>query len=85
MNLIEKFAKKTETDEYFKYLYSKLERKYFNKILLGQDEEEFSKKEFYDLLRYSDILCRAENSSYRQKSYKIVSLLNEFYNDNIEF
>ena len=85
MNLIEKFAKKTETDEYFKYLYSKLERKYFNKILLGEDEEEFSKKEFYDILRYADILCRAENSTYRQRSYKIVSLLNEFYNDNIEF
>lgn len=85
MNLIEKFAQKTNEDDYFRYLYSKLENKYFNKVLLAENENEFSKKEFYDLLRYADILCRAEDSFYRQKSYKIISLLNEFYNSNIEF
>lgn len=85
MNLIEKLAKKTNDDDYFKYLYNKLEDKYFNKILLGEKIERLSKKEFYDLLRYADILCRSENSLYRQKAYKIISLLNEFYNDNIEF
>lgn len=85
MNLIEKFAHKTNEDGYFKYLYSKLENKYFNKVLLGENNEELSKKEFHDLLRYADILCRAEDSFYRQKSYKIISLLNEFYNSNIEF
>lgn len=85
MNLIEIFAKKTEKDDYFKCLYSKLENMYFNKVLLGKVEKELTSKEFYDLLRYADILCRAQSSVYRQKSYKIISLLNEFYNDNIEF
>ena len=85
MNLIEKFARKTDTDDYFKKLYRKLERKYFNKILFAINQEELSRKEFFDLLRYADILCRSAESNYRQKSYKIISLLNEFYNDNIEF
>lgn len=85
MIFIEKLVRKTNTDNYFKSLFNKLERKYFNKVLFGKEENIFSNKEFYDLLRYADILCRAEESVYRQKAYRIISLLNEFYNDNIEF
>lgn len=85
MNLIEKLAAKTDTDDYFKCIYQKLELKYFNKVLYGNNQNELTKKEFFDLLRYADILCRAKDSIYRQKAYKIISLLNEFYNDNIEF
>lgn len=85
MNLIEKLAAKTDTDDYFKSIYKKLELKYFNKILFGNDKDKLTKKEFFDLLRYADILCRSIHSNYRQKAYKIISLLNEFYSDNIEF
>ena len=85
MNLIEKLAAKTDTDDYFKCIYKKIELKYFNKVLYGNDQNELTKKEFFDLLRYADILCRSIDSNYRQKAYKIISLLNEFYNDNIEF
>lgn len=85
MNLIEKLAAKTDRDDYFKCIYKKLELKYFNKVLYGDNQNELTKKEFFDLLRYADILCRSIDSNYRQKAYKIISLLNEFYNDNIEF
>lgn len=85
MNFIEKLAKKTDNDEYFCNIYNKLEIKYSNKIIKGTVNEELTTKEFHDLLRYADILCRSEESTYRQKAYKIISLLNEFYNDNIEF
>lgn len=85
MNLIEKLAIKTDNDDYFKLLYDKLENKYFNKILIGENDDVFSEKEYYDLLRYADILCRSSDSFYRQKAYKIISLLNEFFSQNIDF
>lgn len=85
MNLIEKLASKTDADDYFKCMYKKLELKYFNKVLYGNEQNDLTKKEFFDLLRYADILCRSVDSNYRKKAYKIISLLNEFYNNNIEF
>lgn len=85
MEVIEMFAQKTETDQYFISLFKKLENAYFNKVLGGTQEEHFSQKEFYHLLRFADILCRAKESKFRQKAYKIISLLNECYSNDIEF
>lgn len=85
MKLIEKLCKKTDNDMYFNELYSKLEFKYFNKTMLSMEECQITEKEFYDLLRYADIMCRSNDSLYRQKSYRIISLLNEFYNENVDF
>lgn len=85
MNLIEKICSSTDTDEYFNSIFSKLEMKYFNKILKSTETIDITPKEYYDLIRYADILCRSEKSKYRQISYTILSLLNEFYKDDEEF
>jgi len=38
-----------------------------------------SEKEFYDILRFADILCRSKTADGRNKAYKIISLLYDFY------
>lgn len=86
MSLINKLAKKTEDDVYFKKIYNKLEEMYFRKTLCNDSIiTNLTNKEYYDLLRYADILCRSNESSHRQKSHRIISLMNEFYNSNTDF
>lgn len=85
MRFIEELAKKTNNDGYFKAIYKKIQIKYFEKVLKSEDDVEITEKEYYDLLRYADILCRADEGEYRQKAYKIISLLNEFYRDRQDY
>lgn len=85
MNFIEKMILKTDNDEYYNYLFNKIEEKYFNTVLQGKNDNELTEKECNDLLRYADILSRASDSRHRQDSYKIISYMNEFYGDDNEF
>lgn len=85
MNLIEKMILKTDNDIYYNYLFSKIEKMYFDKILQARNSCQLTIKECGDLLRYADILSRAVDSKHRQEAYKIISYMNEFYKNNEEF
>ena len=85
MKFIEKMILKTDNDEYYNYLFNKIEQKYFNTILQGENNYELTEKEYNDLLRFADILSRASDSKHRQESYKIVSYMNELYGEDNEF
>lgn len=85
MKFIEKMILKTDNDEYYNYLFNKIEQKYFNTILQGENNYELTEKEYNDLLRFADILSRASDSKHRQDSYKIVSYMNELYGEDNEF
>ena len=85
MNLIEKMILKTDNDIYYNYLFSKIEKMYFDKILQARNSCQLTIKECEDLLRYADILSRAVDSQHRQEAYKIISYMNEFYKNNEEF
>lgn len=41
-----------------------------------------TEQDFFDLLRFSDILCRSRTAEGRNKAYKIISLLYDQYKDN---
>lgn len=83
--LFDKLATKIETDYYFLDLKEKIEKKYFYKILKSDKDIFLTDKEFYDLLRYADILSRANNERFHNLSYNIICYMKEFYNTNHYF
>ncbi len=64
--------------DYFKYLYLKSTQNLAKQIFFEQVEP-LSKKEFIDLLKFSDILSNSQNSEARNLSYKMMTLLATFY------
>ena len=68
-------------DSYLNELIIKAEKSYTAHFLdlHNIDSVELSEKEFSDLLRFADILCRSKDPSGRNKAYKIISLLYDNY------
>lgn len=77
MKVIQKMADRAFKDPYLKQLIHKLEEDYCRKFFAQEDKVKLVEKEIEHLLRFSDILCRSENSKHRNLSLKIVSLLLE--------
>lgn len=71
MNWFERLIEDALTDEYLDELIVKAEKAYtFNFLNLKIDNaSELSEKEFTDLLRFSDILCRSTSAFGKNKSY----------------
>ncbi|WP_455034796.1 DEAD/DEAH box helicase [Lachnoanaerobaculum gingivalis] len=67
-------------DPYLKELMHKLESDYCEIFFIQNDKVKLFEREIEHLLRFSDILCRSENSEHRNLSLKIVSLLLELEN-----
>ena len=74
-------------DEYLNELIVKAEKVYTINFLdlHHPDSVELSEKEFSDLLRFADILCRSKVAAGRNKAYKIISLLYDQYSDDPYF
>lgn len=86
MTLLDKFIDKALKDQYLFNMLEKLEKNYANYFFENQDAIEcLTDKEYFDLLRFSDILCRSDNPDARNISYKIISLLYEFYKEDSSF
>ena len=81
MNFIDELAEDAAKDEYFTDVFCKVEiiqaKKFFKK-----EYEVLTEKELVDVLRFADILSRSNNHEYQNKSYKVVSLLVENYENN---
>lgn len=80
MKVIQKMADRAFIDPYLKELMHKLESDYCGKYFVQNDKVNLFEIEIEHLLRFSDILCRSENSEHRNLSLKIVSLLLELEN-----
>lgn len=78
MNVMQKMSIKAYKDPYLKNLIHKLETDYCRKLYAGSNQLLLSKTEILHLLRFSDILCRSDESKHRNLSLKIISLLLEF-------
>ncbi len=77
MTIIQKMSERAFSDNYLKNLMHKLENVYCNELCKGLSNVAINDKEINHLLRFSDILCRSENSQHRNLSLKIISLLLE--------
>lgn len=71
-------------DDYLFSLLRKIQLNY-GKRLFKLEYESLSQKEFLDILRFSDILCRSENSNNRNIALKIISTLYDEYKDELRY
>lgn len=86
MNLLNRLVERSLDDPYLRNLTTKLEYAYANSFA-GNNYSEFllTEKEYYDCLRFADILCHSKNYEARNISYKLISLLFPFYSSDIFF
>lgn len=77
-NFITKLSNKAYNDEYLITLIYQLEKNFCNKLLDQDFTIKLSYKELFDLMRFSDILCRSSKDEHKNLSLKIVSLVYEF-------
>ncbi|MEK4451014.1 DEAD/DEAH box helicase [Paenibacillus sp. FSL L8-0506] len=86
MTLLNKLVDRALHDPYMSGLLNKLEKQYASYFISGKVKiHNLTEKEYLDLLRFADILCRSEKYEARNIAYKIVSLLHVFYNDDQMF
>ena len=77
MNVMQKMSNRAYEDPYLRNLIHKLETDYCRKFYTNSSQLMLNEKEILHLLRFSDILCRSEESMHRNLSLKIISLLLE--------
>lgn len=82
MSFLEELAKKALNDHYLESLMNKLEKQYGYNFVGNSINDPLSDKEYADLLRFGDILCRSDKTEARNLSYKIISLLYNFYSED---
>ena len=78
MSFFDKLSAEILEDSYFQDLFIKAERLSASNFF-DTAKDNFSSKEYVDLLRFADILSRAKNFDAQNKSYKTVSLLIDDY------
>lgn len=83
MSIIQKMSDKAFKDDYLKKLIHKLEGTYCRKFSQLINIIPLTKEELDHLLRFSDILCRSNNSQHRNLSLRIISLLLELEDNKI--
>ena len=70
-------------DEYFKYLFEKISLLYAEGLFdFLNENNKLSRIEYTHLLRFADILSNSSDSNARNKSYQIISILNDNYNQD---
>ncbi|AET66629.1 superfamily II helicase [Desulfosporosinus orientis DSM 765] len=81
MGVLKEFASKVFEDDYFLELYSKVEEIELNKFFHFRHKN-LTEKEFFDLMRYADILSYSDKAKEKNCSYKIISLLFEEFSSS---
>lgn len=84
MNWFDKLIEDALKDDYLNELIVKAEKSYTINFfdIHSTDSFDLSEKEYTDLLRFADILCRSKSAEGRNKAYKIISLLyDQNYNE----
>lgn len=80
MTWFEQLVSEALVDPYLDELLVKAEKMYTSEFFnLSGSGTELGEKEFVDILRFADILCRSKTAEGRNKSYKIISLLYDHY------
>lgn len=80
MNFFEELTAKALNDNYLDKLIYKAETIYGQTLFKYQEPVTYTSKEYYDILRFADILSRSEISVARNTALKIISLLYELEN-----
>jgi hypothetical protein len=82
MSFLKELANKALKDLYLESLIYKLEKNYGYQFVGNSINNPLNDKEYTDLLRFGDILCRSDVTEARNLAYKIISLLYNFYHED---
>lgn len=82
MMVLEKLAADAYGDAYFKELHDKAHYLLFGTLFQEQNIIFLSQRELIHLLRFCDILSNSKEAKYRNLSYKIITLLHPFYEED---
>ncbi|MFJ6413212.1 DEAD/DEAH box helicase [Terribacillus saccharophilus] len=82
MSFLNELAQKALCDPYLDSLIHKIEMIYGFDFAGEEINGSLKEKEYTDLLRFSDILCRSDLTQARNLAFKIVSLLYNFYSED---
>lgn len=85
MTLITSMINDAKEDEYLNELIEKIENIYADLLFEKNATDGLSKKEFFDFLRFADILSFDENYYGRNLAYKIISILHPLYQENQDY
>lgn len=84
MSIILNLSEKALQDKYLQEIFYKAEKINAQK-LFDINIDKLTEKEFFDLLRFSDLLSRSTESDAQNRAYKIISLLEENYRNDSMF
>lgn len=82
MKILERLAIDAYEDTYFKELFDKANDLLFKNIFKESDSIPLNQKELIHLLRFCDVLSNSKKAQHRNISYKIITLLHPFYQEN---
>ncbi|USK56348.1 DEAD/DEAH box helicase [Cytobacillus solani] len=82
MSFLKELALKALNDSYLESLVFKLEKSYGYQFVGNSIRSPLSDKEYSDILRFGDLLCRSDLTDARNLAYKIISLLYNFYHED---
>ncbi|MBL1146183.1 MAG: DEAD/DEAH box helicase [Proteobacteria bacterium] len=85
MTIFNQISQEILDDEYFQYLFLKAETLSANNFFQVKEQSGLVEKEYTDLLRFSDLLSRSEDTDAQNKSYKIISLLIDEHKEDALF
>ncbi|MDB2089208.1 DEAD/DEAH box helicase [Clostridium paraputrificum] len=85
MTFLEELVDSAIKDPYLEELINKAELIYAYSFLKKNSNIKLSEKEYYDILRFADILCRDKNYLGKNKAFKIISLLFDSYKEDLYF
>lgn len=84
MKYIDELAHQALKDKYLHELFFKIEQIQAENFFQTKSQE-VDEKEFFDLLRFADILSRSEVDEAKNKAYKIISMLFDRYRNDAVF
>lgn len=85
MNILEELITDAFEDPYLKELVYKLENIYNDRILRKEISESLLNKEYFDILRFADLLSFDSESKGKNLAYRIISFLHQSYSEDIDY
>ncbi|MXV42888.1 DEAD/DEAH box helicase [Bacillus subtilis] len=84
MKILERLARDVAKDSYFNQLFNEVNAMFFKKVF-REKQDPITEKKLTDIMRFCDILSNSTITEHRNLSYKIITLLNPFFQENQAF
>ncbi|AME06323.1 DEAD/DEAH box helicase [Bacillus siamensis] len=84
MKILERLAMDVAKDSYFNQLFNEISEMFFKNVF-QEKQDLITKKKLTDIMRFCDILSNSTSTEHRNLSYKIITLLYPFFQEDYSF